>query len=110
MTKKKVSFDYDGTLSEPQGMKRAKAHITKGDTVYITTARPEESRNPKFNNEEVFEAAKKLGIPRDRITFTAYDDKWKYVKDFDFHFDNDDVEITLINANTDCIGVLIKYE
>ena len=108
--KKKVSFDFDGTLSEKQGQKRAKTHIDNGDVVYITTARPKKSDNPRYDNEDLFEIAEKLGISRDHIRFTAFDDKWKYLKDFDFHFDNDEVEITLINANTDCIGVLIKYE
>lgn len=110
MEKKKVSFDFDGTLSEEQGQKRAKSHIDKGDTVYITTSRPENYEFMEFENKDLFKVAAEIGIPKDRITFTAYDDKWKYLKDFDFHFDNDEMEITLINANTSCIGVLIKYE
>ena len=108
--KKKVSFDFDGTLSEKQGQRRAQSHINKGDVVYITTARPEKSDNPRYDNEDLFKVADDLGISRSRITFTAFDDKWKYVKNYDYHYDNDDVEITLINANTECIGILIKYE
>lgn len=110
MEKQKISFDYDGTLSKKQGQQRAKTYIDKGDDVYITTARPAESNNPKYDNEDVFKVATNLGIPKSRIRFTAYDDKWKYLKDFNFHFDDDETEITLINANTSCIGVLIKYE
>lgn len=110
MNKKKISFDFDGTLSESQGQRRAQTYIDNGDIVYITTARQENYEFIKFSNEDLFEISAKLKIPKTRIRFTAYEDKWKYLKDFDFHFDNDELEITLINANTNCIGVLIKYE
>jgi len=111
MSKKrlKVSFDYDGTLSTKEGKKKAKKHIERGDNVYITTARPKDWHGERWDNTEVFEAAENLGIPKNKIRFLDFDDKWKHLKEFDFHFDDDKTEIELINANTTCKGVLVKY-
>ena len=47
-------------------------------------------------------------IPEDKIKFTEGDDKWKSLYTFDIHFDDDDIEIELINENLpDCCGILL---
>jgi hypothetical protein len=106
----KVSFDYDGTLSTEQGQQRARSHVDRGDDVYVTTSRPKNPEHGLWNNNDVYEDAKKVGIPEEKVRFTELEDKWKYLEDFDLHFDNDSMEVILINANTECIGVLIEYE
>lgn len=111
----KISFDFDSTLSEEKNQKLAKKFIDDGHEVWITTSRlsSEHGRSKGWpwiitQNEFLFETAEKVGIPKDRIKFTEGDDKWKSLYTFDIHFDDDEVEIELININLDnCCGVLL---
>lgn len=111
----KVSFDFDSTLSEEKNQKIAKKFIDNGDEVWITTSRLSSDHGRAKGwpwiirqNEQLFEVAKELGIPEDRIKFTEGEDKWKFLYTFDIHFDDDEYEIESINENlTDCCGVLI---
>lgn len=89
----KISFDFDFTLSEPLIRQIAKRFIQHGDEVFITT-----SRSPKGNND-LFEVADNLGIPRANIRFTSGEDKYEFLDGFDAHFDDDIIEIELIKES-----------
>ena len=112
----RISFDFDSTLTEENNQKLAKKFIDAGHEVWITTSRlsTEHGRSKGWpwiitQNEYLFEIAEKVGISKDKIKFTEGDDKWKSLYNFDIHFDDDIVEIELIEENlTNCCGVLIK--
>ena len=111
----KVSFDFDSTLSEEKNQKLAKKFIDDGHEVWITTTRLSSDLGKSkgwpwiiTQNEALFKIAEEVGIPMDRIKFTEGEDKWKSLYTFDIHFDDDDVEIDLIQENLpNCCGVLI---
>lgn len=106
----KISFDFDSTLAEPRIQRLAKKLIDDGHDVWITTTRHEkwETAGPNWNRE-VFAVAKKLNIPFEKIRFTNGKDKWPFLNGFDLHFDDDQVEIELMEENaSECVGVLIN--
>lgn len=105
----KVSFDFDSTIAEERMQKLAKLYIDNGHEVWITTTRPHVFPNGvKLENRDLFKVANDLGIPKNRIQFTGGTDKYHYLKGFDVHFDDDQIEIELIEENTpECCGVLI---
>jgi hypothetical protein len=75
----KVSFDFDNTLSNPV-VQRFAGKLLQNDMleVWIVTSRLDEKtfdqkygQGYKFNcNEDLFEVAKQLKIPKRRIVFT----------------------------------------
>lgn len=79
----KVSFDYDETLTTEKGMEMAKRAISKGDIVYIISARRDK--------EGMMARAKLLGIPESRVFATGSNSaKIQKIKDLniDRHIDN----------------------
>ena len=55
------------------------------------------------------EIAESIGIKQERIRFTSYVDKFEFLEDFDIHFDDDVIEIELINEHLpNCKAILIK--
>lgn len=111
----KISFDFDSTLTEVINQKLAKKFISEGHEVWITTSRLSSDHGRAkgwpwiiTQNETLFKLAEEIGIPEDKIKFTEGEHKWKYLYTFDIHFDDDILEIELINQNlADCCGVLI---
>jgi len=104
-----VSFDFDSTLSETPMQKLAAKYIKLGADVRITTSRADYMEGLQFSNHDLFEVAESLGIDREKVKFTNFDDKYKFVKDFDMHFDDDEQEINLINEFPGkCIGFLYQ--
>lgn len=103
----KISFDFDSTVAEVRQQKIAAKFILEGHDVYITTSRCENPGNFSYTNEAVFKVAEKLGIPKEKVRFTNGAEKWKYLEDFQMHWDDDQVEIELIEEHTNCLGVLI---
>lgn len=111
----KISFDFDSTLTEVINQKLANKFISEGHEVWITTSRlsSDHGRSKGWpwiitQNETLFKLAEEIGIPEDKIKFTEGDYKWKSLYTFDIHFDDDTLEIELINENlADCCGVLI---
>ena len=109
----RVSFDFDSTLAEQRMKKLAAVFISNGHEVFITTSRMDEDwarvkGNPNWN-KEVFVVAESLGIPKDRIRFTNGDDKYKLLEGFDIHFDDDFIDIELIEEHLpNCAAVLIS--
>ncbi len=94
MTKTKISFDYDGTLSTDKGKKMAAEFIANGDNVYIVTKRA--------TDNEVMAVAKELGIRDSNVIFTNHAPKWKKLMSLgiDVHYDNKQDEIDEINSKT----------
>lgn len=112
---KKISFDFDSTLSEKHIQKFASKLIELGFDVWITTSRfPNKIAKKKNwwwvikNNQELFDVANNLNIQKKNIIFTNGQDKINFLKNnnFLFHLDDDNTEIELINESDDiCIGI-----
>ena len=64
---RKVSLDYDGTLSTAEGKKLAQELIGQGDVVYVISARD--------SKEGMMSTALYLGIPADRVIATGSNEK-----------------------------------
>jgi hypothetical protein len=103
----KVSFDFDGTLSQEKIKKIAKEKIANGDDVYIITKRTE--------NDLVKNVAKDLGIKESNVIFTNHKPKWSFVKDLgiDLHYDNVEDEAKEIedktNAKVEIVSSPVNY-
>jgi hypothetical protein len=105
----KVSFDYDGTLTDYDTMNLAKKFVDEGNEVWITTARPESKEGfANWNNGLMF-IAKKLGIPPERVVFSEPLEKWEHLRGFDIHFDNEPMEVIAGTIqSTGCVFGLIN--
>ena len=105
----KISFDFNSTLAEDRIQRLAKKFIDDGHDIWITTSRLDAEHGEPNWNQDVFAVAEKLNIPVEKIRFTNGANKWLFLNEFDLHFDDDQVEIELMEENScDCIGVLIK--
>lgn len=107
---KKVSFDFDDTLSFEIAQNYAKELIKKRIEIHIVTSRYEDpSRYPfKTNHNDLFEVAKKLNIPNINIHFTNFINKYHFFienEDFIWHLDDNENEIHYINKNTKVKGI-----
>ena len=109
---KKVSFDFDDTLSYESVQKYAEQLIDLGIEIHITTSRFEDLSKylPTVwpnGHGDLFEVAKKLYVPNERIHFTNFVDKWEFLKDTDFiwHLDDNPMELLFINQNTKVKGI-----
>ena len=103
---KKVSFDFDGTLSRQEVQDYAKSLINKGINVFIVTARFNELRKGVYKqnptNDDLWEVCKKVGIPERNVIFCNMEDKSFYLMDSEVKFHLDDCWVTIkeINENT----------
>lgn len=80
---RKISFDYDDTLTNPRIQQIARERIARGDDVYIVSARQ--------NKLYMLPLAKKLGIPSDRVFATGSNNRKVYkiaALNIDTHYDN----------------------
>ena len=94
----KIGFDFDGTISEKPMQLLATKYLKLGAEVHIVTSRATEMHGGhKLPNDDLFQLADFIGIKRENITFTSYEDKYTFVKDFDVFYDNCELEIGLIN-------------
>lgn len=116
---KKVSFDFDDTLSYNEVQKYARLLIEQGIDVHVVTSRYEDPNRYPFvvinGHEDMFKIAEKLGIIRDNIHFTNMENKYHFFEknpDFIWHLDNDEQELSLMKweTNTKTIGILFDYE
>lgn len=98
---RKVSFDFDDTLSTQKGQDIALRLKREGKTLYIIT------RRQSSMSSEVFKVADKIGIPHSRVYFTNGKMKWETIKrlNIGIHYDNNQDEIDLINKNTQCRAI-----
>jgi hypothetical protein len=107
---KKVSFDFDDTLSFGSTQDYAKFLIDHDIEIHIVTSRYEDPSKYSFecNHDDLFEVSKKLGIPNEHIHFTNFSPKCYFFisnTDFVWHLDDNFEEICSINAYTDTLGV-----
>lgn len=114
-----VSFDYDNTLTHPKIQRMAKIHLNAGDNVHIVSSRLSEMYDLDKNfigtidNEDVYELAKELGIPKENIHFTDQQLKLETLIKIgsSLHYDDDVIEIDDINrSDKDITGILINYK
>lgn len=107
---KKVSFDFDSTLSRRDVQEYAKSLILIGVDVWICTSRLEPSKAPnKEWNDDLFMVANNIGIKRGNIIFCNYENKSIFLKDkgFLFHIDDDNVELSFIKTDTDVTPIYL---
>jgi len=118
----KLSFDFDDTLARSDVQAFALLLQEKHPTVeqWIVTSRMSDDVKSKGlygmqitgSNNDLFDVAKNIGIPEQRIVFTQLE--WKNVffndKDFMIHIDDYPQELELIRATTKmfAINVLAK--
>lgn len=109
---KKVSFDFDDTLSFKSTQDYAKKLIGEGIEVHITTSRYADLKDyyPVVwpdGHSDLFKVAKELSIPEEHIHFTNFINKFKFLKDKDFvwHLDDNNLEIEFINHYTKTKGI-----
>lgn len=78
--------------------KIAKIFLLSGNEVFIITSRFDN----EVKNNEVFMLAHILGIKSENIHFTNHEFKWKTVNELgiELHFDDNEEEVHLINANS----------
>lgn len=103
----KISFDYDGTLTNSQGLSLIKRKITEGYDIYIITARGEGRKGP------VLDLAKELGLPVRKVIFAGSNaNKILKIKTLNIskHYDNNPDVIKKINELTNAEGKLVSYE
>lgn len=103
----KISFDFDGTLSQESIQALAEHLINIGDEVWIVTSRV---ARPEWN-KDLFSVADYLGIPRSRIFFTGGGLKRDFLDEngFDIHFD-DDIEEVVMCKKCKAIQVYDTFE
>lgn len=102
----KVSFDFDSTLEHDEMQDLARKLIEAGHEVWITSSRSMLGSNVRVVNEDLFAIAKSLGIEK-QVQLTSGDYKFRFLHEFDMHFDDNQMEVDLINsANNSCIGVI----
>lgn len=115
----KVSFDFDSTLSRRDVQEYAKSLVNNNHDVWIVTSRcatePALAKGwwwVEKQNQELYDVADSVGIPRDKIVFTEHVDKIIYLKDkeFSFHLD-DDVEelIAIMQSGDPCKPINVDY-
>lgn len=92
---KKVSFDFDDTLSEGYIQSFAKWCKDQGCELWVVTARVPDDKAPSPNwNLDLWYVTKQLDIPKERVIFTSYTSKHEFFwadehQDFLFHLDDD---------------------
>lgn len=94
--RKRISFDFDDTLTTAKGQDMARRYLAANDEIFIITARTQSNGGP------VYSMAEKLGIKKENVYFTGGKHKWMLVKRLriDKHIDNNEEELQLIRENT----------
>lgn len=108
LVSQKISFDFDGTLTE-QAMRTLATNLLKsGVQVFIITSRWSDCM------KDVYELGERLKIKRENIFATDCKDKADFILEnnleIDIHFDDDFFEIDSINRKTKTMGVLINLD
>jgi len=98
----KISFDFDGTLTEVSIQETARTFIGGGHDVWIITARTDCNYNLDLDRVCEF-----IGLSRDKVIFTNGDLKFtEYEKgNFELHYDDEWDEVLNINriGGTACL-------
>ena len=109
---KKVSFDFDSTLSKATVQQYAKGLVQRGFEVWIVTSRLGFGKEPNPQwNDDVFEVAREVGIKKEHIFFTCMANKSEFLKDKDFlfHVDDDDIELDFIKSDTNVTPIYLWH-
>ena len=101
----KVSFDFDGCLSEDYIQSLAKSLIDSGNDVWVITARAiffggmDKETYLKAFNRDIVQVCKEIGIDLSKVIITGGSLKFDYYLSckFDLHFDDDWEEVLEIN-------------
>ncbi len=118
----KLSFDFDDTLARLDVQEFALLLQDNHPTVeqWIVTSRMSDERKSvglygmkiTGSNDDLFEVAEKLNIPKSRIVFTELE--WKSLffknKDFMIHLDDYPQELELIRASTKTFAINVLSE
>jgi hypothetical protein len=112
-----VTVDFDSTLSREDVQEYVKELISKGIEVWIVTSRYDDLHSYRYplnpQNKEVYEIAKKVGIPLHNIRFTLMEDKSKYLymTKAIWHLDDDIIEINnMLYDQCKTVGIHIEEE
>ncbi|MGL4584269.1 MAG: hypothetical protein ACRCVU_14970 [Flavobacterium sp.] len=108
----RVSFDFDGTLTEPLIEQYAKELVMKGISVFIVTGRYNELLCVMHGinaNDDLFDLADKIGIVHKHIIFTNRADKSYTIggSGLVWHLDDDLNALNDINRYSDVKGIWI---
>jgi hypothetical protein len=100
---KRISFDFDDTLTTAKGQDMARRFLAANDEIFIITARTQSNGGP------VYEIAQKLGIKKENVYFTAGKHKYILVNKLriDKHIDNNTEELQLIRENSEAEAIKI---
>lgn len=105
----KVSFDFDGTLTEKIVQDYAKSLINKGFEIYVCTFRTKEYNDALYRivdkstpaNSDLYKITDSLNIPRQNIIFTEMCDKSEFLDEsFICHLDDDWTVIKDLEINS----------
>lgn len=125
---KKVSFDYDDTLSRKDVQEMAKKLITAGVEVWVCTFRFDNVNAKEYIpphiykyrvdtlgefNGDLFKVADELGIKQEHIHFTNYVDKDEFFlknPDFEWHLDDQWDQLKVIMENTSVKAINVEYD
>jgi len=114
----KISFDFDGVLELNHIQEYAKELVARKFEVWIVTSRFGDAElykkffsttiNVDLTNNDLWNVAKELGIPKEKIYFTNMADKYHFFKEnegFIWHLDDDWIENRNILNNTKTKGI-----
>lgn len=91
---KKVSFDFDETLSRPEVQEYAAELLANGIDVWVVTTRYDENHKHRYpfnaTLDDLWQVVDKIGIPRWKVRFTCFEYKHTYLDGTDFRFHLDD--------------------
>ena len=116
---RKVSFDFDSTLSRKDVQELAKELVNEGFEVWIVTSRFDDETGMSKNwhwikgqNQNLFNIASECGIKTENIKFTCMEPKINFLenKGFIFHLDDDDIELMdILESKDKCIPVNVQH-
>jgi hypothetical protein len=99
---RKISIDYDDTLSTQRGQRLAQDILRENNDLYVVT------RRRSFEYGPVFRVTDMLGIPRNKVIFTNGKLKWETLRRLGItkHIDNNPDEIAAIKKNAPLIEAI----
>lgn len=100
---RKISFDYDGTLSRQEIFNAAELLLRGNYILYVITKRFDyPQKNQKHANNDIRDVCQTLKIPKDHLIFTNGLSKAKFIElnNIDIHFENNLDEINEISDKT----------
>lgn len=99
---RKVSIDFDGTLDRADVQDYIAGLMGLGIEIHILTSREPENENEFIDNSDLWDVINQLAIPVKNVSFTSYDDKYKYLirSKVLFHLDDQASELNSIGKET----------